>query len=115
MELYIANNDITDLKEIFNLKSLSKLLILDLAGNPISSQQHYRLYLLYKLQLLHLKVHFRSLHHKFTVWQVVDGKSVDAEETEKAREQFSGRLNIDVLEESFGGRNFQGNNYFAST
>jgi Leucine-rich repeat (LRR) protein len=36
MELYIGNNKISDSKHIKYLAGLTKLIILDLSGNPIS-------------------------------------------------------------------------------
>lgn len=36
MELYIGNNKISDTKHIKCLTGLTKLIILDLSGNPIS-------------------------------------------------------------------------------
>ena len=52
MELYIGNNKIKDSKEIKNLTSLNKLIILDLSGNPISKENNYRFYTLYLLKKL---------------------------------------------------------------
>ena len=69
MELYIGNNKIRDSKQIKNLTALSKLIILDLSGNPISKENNYRFYTLYLLKKL----------------KVLDGISIESPEHQQAR------------------------------
>lgn len=76
MELYIGNNKISDSKHIKSLSGLSKLIILDLSGNPISKESSYRFYTLYLLKKL----------------KVLDGISIESPEHQQAREHFTGRL-----------------------
>ena len=55
MELYLANNNIINIKEIQYLTILSKLIILDLSNNPICRDPNYRIITLYnnkKLKVL---------------------------------------------------------------
>ena len=52
MEMYLANNNIVNYKEIQNLKDLTKLIILDLSGNPLTKDPNYRIYTLYNLKKL---------------------------------------------------------------
>ena len=42
LELYIGNNRIVELREVQLLKSFSKLIILDLLGNPLCDDYDYR-------------------------------------------------------------------------
>jgi Leucine-rich repeat (LRR) protein len=51
----IGNNKISDPKEVINLRNLQKLIIIDLAGNPLCISPNYRLYVIYRLA--RLKVH----------------------------------------------------------
>jgi hypothetical protein len=64
MEVYLGNNNITNSKEINNLKNLYKLIILDLSGNPFSRDANYRVYTLFILKKL----------------KVLDGISIEAQE-----------------------------------
>lgn len=55
MEVYLGNNNISNNKEINNLKHLQKLIILDLSGNPVARDPNYRVYTLFiitKLKVL---------------------------------------------------------------
>ena len=53
MELYIGNNNIGNLREIFVLKTMPHLVILDLFGNPVaSSSENYRLFVIFHLRSL---------------------------------------------------------------
>ena len=61
MELYIGNNLIADIKEILNLKSLPKLIILDISGNILCKEKHFRIYTIF---------HIRNL-------KVLDGVSIE--------------------------------------
>lgn len=76
MELYIGNNKISDSKHIKSLSGLSKLIILDLSGNPISKENNYRLHTIHLIKKL----------------KVLDGISIETPEQQQAREHFTGRL-----------------------
>ena len=69
MELYIGNNKIGDSKQLKILTSLTKLIILDISGNPISKESNYRFYTLYLLKNL----------------KVLDGISIETSESQQAR------------------------------
>lgn len=81
MELYLGNNDIEEVQEIDCLKHSPKLIIMDLSGNRLCSSQDYRLYVLFRLRRL----------------KVLDGISVLVNESNQAREKFSGKLTRDLL------------------
>jgi Leucine-rich repeat (LRR) protein len=86
MELYLANNRVRNLQEVLHLKSLTKLIILDLSGNTICMDKSYRLYTVFNLKKL----------------KVLDGVSIDANESQHAREEFSGKVTTDILREVLG-------------
>jgi hypothetical protein len=52
MELYLANNQLENLKEIILLMDQSKLIILDISGNVFCKDPSYRIYTLYHLKKL---------------------------------------------------------------
>ena len=53
VELYVGNNAIVNLREMFVLKNLPHLVILDLFGNPVvSTADNYRLFVIYHLKAL---------------------------------------------------------------
>lgn len=52
MELYLGNNQISDIKEITKLKNLGRLIILDISGNNLSRDQTYRIYCIFHLRKL---------------------------------------------------------------
>jgi Leucine-rich repeat (LRR) protein len=52
MELYLGNNLINDTREITKLKSLSRLIILDISGNNLSKDSNYRIYCIFHLRKL---------------------------------------------------------------
>lgn len=52
MEMYLANNRIPTSREVLNIKHLSKLIILDMCGNPLTKDPNYRIYSLYHLKKL---------------------------------------------------------------
>mmetsp|Transcript_30380 Transcript_30380/g.98592 ORF Transcript_30380/g.98592 Transcript_30380/m.98592 type:complete len:874 (+) Transcript_30380:1837-4458(+) len=81
MELYMGNNDIEAIQEIDYLKHSPKLIIMDLSGNRLCASQDYRLYVLFRLRRL----------------KVLDGTSVLADESNLAREKFSGKLTREFL------------------
>ncbi len=81
MEVYLANNSISNPKEIQNFKQLHKLIILDISGNPLSKDPNYRIYTLYNLKKL----------------KVLDGVSVEVAEHQIAKDLFTGRLTEEIL------------------
>jgi len=86
MELYIGNNRLIALKEVQGLKELPKLIILDLAGNPLCEVDEYRSYTIYQLRKL----------------KVLDGVGIESTEQSVAKERFAGRLTVEVLVEKLG-------------
>ena len=82
MELYMGNNLISNHKAIIWLKPLSKLIILDLSGNPMARDDAYRTYAIFHLKKL----------------KVLDSLSIDHSETQRAKDQFAGRLTEEILE-----------------
>jgi hypothetical protein len=70
---------------------MTKLLILDLSGNPIADRTNYRIYVIYKLHNL----------------KVLDGTSIEILEVNQAKEYYNGRLSIDFLEENLGIKKFE--------
>ncbi|XP_016121440.1 leucine-rich repeat-containing protein 9-like, partial [Sinocyclocheilus grahami] len=52
-ELYVGNNDISTTRDIYHLKALSSLIILDLYGNPLVNKfENYRIYMVFHLPSL---------------------------------------------------------------
>jgi len=90
MELYIGNNRISSINQIHQLKVLPKLIIVDLSGNPVCSEQDYRLYTLYYLRRL----------------KVLDGLSIHTSEILDAKEKYSGRLTDQILTDLLGHTSF---------
>ena len=52
MELYLANNNLDNLKEIIIMMEQPKLIILDISGNNFCKDPSYRIYTLYHLKKL---------------------------------------------------------------
>ncbi|GLI61365.1 hypothetical protein VaNZ11_003728 [Volvox africanus] len=100
LELYAGNNRISELREVQRLRDMPKLIILDLAGNPLAGSlasaaaaavsDDYRLYVIF---------HVRKL-------KVLDGVAVTAIEQAAAKNKYAGRLTADFLEERLGHRLF---------
>ena len=88
MELYLGNNLINDTREITKLKSLARLIILDISGNNLSRDSNYRIYCIF---------HLRKL-------KVLDGISIEQSEHSDAKETFAGRLTEEILESRLGGK-----------
>lgn len=86
MELYLGNNQVTNLREINSLKALPRLIILDLIGNPIVEAEDYRLYTVF---------HLRKL-------KVLDSVPIDLGEAGNAKQRYAGRLTRDLIEERLG-------------
>ncbi|XP_062619612.1 leucine-rich repeat-containing protein 9-like isoform X3 [Saccostrea cucullata] len=91
VELYVGNNIIASVREIFYLKMLSNLVILDLFGNPVATEtDNYRLFIIYHLKNL----------------KALDGSAIEAMEGNLAKDTFGGRLTQDFVAERLGHSNF---------
>uniref|UniRef100_UPI00398E77B4 leucine-rich repeat-containing protein 9 isoform X3 n=1 Tax=Pristiophorus japonicus TaxID=55135 RepID=UPI00398E77B4 len=91
IELCLGNNLIQNNCEIYHLKGMENLVILDLYGNPlVCKQEHYRLFIIYHLAAL----------------RALDGNIVDPAESDSAKDVFGGRLTSDMVTERLGHSNF---------
>uniref|UniRef100_A0A8C2F5S7 Leucine rich repeat containing 9 n=1 Tax=Cyprinus carpio TaxID=7962 RepID=A0A8C2F5S7_CYPCA len=91
-ELYVGNNDISTTRDIYHLKALSSLIILDLYGNPLVKKlENYRIYMVFHLPSL----------------KALDGVAVETCESETAKDVFEGRLNADMVAEKLGHTNYR--------
>ncbi|KAL1791201.1 leucine-rich repeat-containing protein 9 isoform X1 [Sigmodon hispidus] len=91
IELYVSNNYIAVNQEIYNLKGLCNLVILDMYGNIIIwNQENYRLFVIFHLSEL----------------KALDGISIEPPEIESAKDLFGGRLTSDMIAERQGHSNF---------
>lgn len=52
MELYVSANLVSNLRELFSLKSLGCLIVLDLSLNPVACHNTYRSFVVYHLSFL---------------------------------------------------------------
>lgn len=52
MELYVSGNNISKLRELFSLKALTCLIVLDLSLNPVVSMDTYRHFVVFHLTSL---------------------------------------------------------------
>ncbi|CAL1540956.1 unnamed protein product [Lymnaea stagnalis] len=90
-ELYIGNNNISNIREVFLLKSLPNLVILDMYGNPmVTAVENYRLFIIY---------HLRAL-------KALDGSAIEVQEGSTAKDMFGGRLTLDFVAEKLGHSTF---------
>uniref|UniRef100_A0A3Q2T1F8 Leucine rich repeat containing 9 n=1 Tax=Fundulus heteroclitus TaxID=8078 RepID=A0A3Q2T1F8_FUNHE len=91
LELYVAGNQISTSRDIYHLKGLDNLIILDLYGNPIVEKlENYRVYVVFHLPSL----------------KALDG-AADAGESENAKNMFRGRLTTDTIAEKLGHSNYK--------
>ncbi|KAL8168769.1 UNVERIFIED_CONTAM: Leucine-rich repeat-containing protein 9 [Gekko kuhli] len=91
VELYISNNYVSSNQEIYYLKGLNNLVILDMYGNLIVwKQDNYRLFVIF---------HIPSL-------KALDGVAVEPPEIETARDLFGGKLTTDMVVERLGHSDF---------
>ncbi|AWP16505.1 putative leucine-rich repeat-containing protein 9-like [Scophthalmus maximus] len=91
LELYIGNNKISVSRDIYYLKGLTNLIILNLYGNPLVEKlENYRIYVVFHLSSL----------------RALDGTAVEAIESESAKEMFGGRLTSDMVAEKLGHINY---------
>lgn len=89
IELYASFNKLANQRELFHLKPLNGLVILDLSSNPMCQQEmpkKYRLFVIY---------HLRNL-------KSLDGLSIEPNELTEARDCFGGKLTADFVAEKFG-------------
>ena len=92
VELYVGNNILNSVREIFFLKALSNLVILDLYGNPVVHEMdNYRLFIIYHLKTL----------------KALDGLAIEATEGSIAKDTFGGRLTPDFVAEKLGHSSFE--------
>uniref|UniRef100_A0A8C4GVW8 Leucine rich repeat containing 9 n=1 Tax=Dicentrarchus labrax TaxID=13489 RepID=A0A8C4GVW8_DICLA len=91
LELYIGNNHISTSQDIYFLKGLTNLIILDLYGNPLLEKlENYRIYVVFHLPSL----------------KALDGIAVEVTECESAKDMFGGRLTPDMIAEKLGHSNY---------
>uniref|UniRef100_A0A8D0H1M9 Leucine rich repeat containing 9 n=1 Tax=Sphenodon punctatus TaxID=8508 RepID=A0A8D0H1M9_SPHPU len=91
IELYISNNYISTTQEIYHLKGLNYLVILDMFGNLIVwKQENYRLFVIFHLPSL----------------KALDGTAVESTEVESSKDLFGGKLTSDMIAERLGHSNF---------
>uniref|UniRef100_A0A669EAH4 Leucine rich repeat containing 9 n=1 Tax=Oreochromis niloticus TaxID=8128 RepID=A0A669EAH4_ORENI len=89
LELYIGSNQISTSRDIYCLKGLTNLIILDLCGNPLVEKlENYRIYVVFHLPFL----------------KALDG--IEASECESAKNMFMGRLTSDTVAEKLGHSNY---------
>ncbi|XP_030069714.1 leucine-rich repeat-containing protein 9 isoform X1 [Microcaecilia unicolor] len=87
IELYLSYNKISTNQEIYHLKNLNNLVILDLYGNLIQKKKgNYRLFVIFHLPAL----------------KALDGLAIDSIESENAKDVFGGRLTSDMIVEKCG-------------
>jgi len=86
MELYLSNNFLEELRSVLMLKHLTRLTVLDLAGNSLCNAADYRLYTMFHLRRL----------------KVLDGAPASPREQLEADTKFSGRLTMEMLEDKLG-------------
>ncbi|XP_071353639.1 leucine-rich repeat-containing protein 9 isoform X2 [Trachinotus anak] len=92
LELYIGNNQISTSRDIYYLKGLTNLIILDLYGNPLVERlENYRIYVVFHLPSL----------------KALDGIAVEVTECESAKDMFGGRLTSDMVAEKLGHSNYK--------
>ncbi|XP_030628203.1 leucine-rich repeat-containing protein 9 [Chanos chanos] len=92
LELFVGNNHITTTRDIYHLKALTNLIILDLYGNPVVERlENYRIYVVFHLPSL----------------KALDGVAVEVTESENAKDVFGGRLTPDMLAEKLGHSNYK--------
>ncbi|KAJ3352700.1 Leucine-rich repeat-containing protein 9 [Entophlyctis luteolus] len=91
MEFYIGNNCIADLYNIFPLKELPRLIILDVTGNSVCQQAHYRMFTIFHLSRL----------------KILDGTGITPKEQSASKELYLGKLTIELLGAKIGHFSFR--------
>uniref|UniRef100_A0A3Q2ZV72 Leucine rich repeat containing 9 n=1 Tax=Kryptolebias marmoratus TaxID=37003 RepID=A0A3Q2ZV72_KRYMA len=98
LELYIGGNQLSTSRDIYFLKGLQNLIILDLYGNPLVTKlENYRIYVVFHLPSL----------------KALDGTAVDLSECESAKNMFRGRLTSDTVAEKLGHSNYSDITYLS--
>lgn len=85
IELYASCNNLADTRQLFHLKPLIALSVVDLSHNPLNSTADYRQFALYHLSFI----------------KALDGQSVGSSELASAKEKFGGRLSQDLINEKY--------------
>ncbi|XP_066959481.1 U2 small nuclear ribonucleoprotein A' [Macrobrachium rosenbergii] len=88
--LYLTNNLIQELADLDNLASLKKLEYVSLLGNPVTTRDHYRLYVINKLPQV----------------RVLDFRRVREREREMAKKLFKSKLGKEIQKEAKKARTF---------
>uniref|UniRef100_A0A8C3T2G8 Leucine rich repeat containing 9 n=1 Tax=Chelydra serpentina TaxID=8475 RepID=A0A8C3T2G8_CHESE len=91
IELYISNNYVSTYQEVYHLKGLNNLVMLDMYGNLIVwKQDNYRLFVIFHLPSL----------------KALDGIAIETADIESAKDLFGGRLTSDMIAERLGHSDF---------
>ncbi|CAG5119813.1 unnamed protein product, partial [Candidula unifasciata] len=123
VELYIGNNNISNIREVFLLKSLHSLVILDMYGNPMVSEvENYRLFVIYHLKSLKAldgsAIAPRDIRKEMALYQKTqatldlllldmnNSSLQEAVEGNVAKDTFDGRLTVDFIVEKMGHTSF---------
>ncbi|RUS71694.1 hypothetical protein EGW08_020538 [Elysia chlorotica] len=124
VELYIGNNTINNIREVFLLKSLPSLVILDMFGNPMVSEvENYRMFVIYHLRSLKAldgsAIAPRIIRKEMALYQKTQATldlllldinncalTKEAQEGSMAKDMFGGRLTPDFIAEKLGHASF---------
>jgi Leucine-rich repeat (LRR) protein len=90
-EFYASHNQIESLRQLFVLKLLVNLIIIDFTYNPVSTQESYRLFLIF---------HISSL-------KAIDAVPIESNELTMAKDKLGGRLSQDVVYEQYPTQTFE--------
>ena len=85
IELYASFNQLKNLRDIYHLKTLNVLAVLDLWCNPMCKDSKYRLFVIYHLKNI----------------KALDGNTIESGEYAEAKETFGGKLTCDFIAEKF--------------
>lgn len=85
VEFYASFNQLKNIRDVFHLKGLPSLAILDLWCNPMCADTKYRLFVIYHLKLL----------------KSIDGSIIEPSELTEAKDLFGGKLTCDYIAEKF--------------
>ncbi|XP_045617947.1 U2 small nuclear ribonucleoprotein A' [Procambarus clarkii] len=88
--VYLTNNLVQELADLDNLAGLKRLEFLSLLGNPVTTRDHYRLYVINKLPQV----------------RVVDFRRVRLREREMAKKLFKSKLGKEIQKEAKKARTF---------
>ena len=99
-QLYLSYNCLAQLRDIYNLKLLRNLIVINLTGNPFCDEADYRCFIIYHLCIMSEK----SFDEESKALQVLDGSYLNEAEINSAKDMFGGRLSLDSLAEYTGNR-----------